>query len=361
MFPLTYSAFLGILRFMNTDQLLNLVFWNNSIAEYLASGIWFVGWITVLLLFQWVLKSRVKNSNEVTHIQGVILQLLAAASTPFLIILSLYLAVQSLVLPELAQKIFFISLVIMAIQQVMVAAQIIANYITRTQLQDEPSSKNAFQTITTVAKFFIAILGFLFILQNVGINVTSLIAGLGIGGIAIALAAQNILGDLFSSFAILFDKPFVPGDFIVVGKNSGVVQKVGIKTTRIRALQGEEIVIPNKELTSARIQNFKKLQERRVAFNVGVTYDTPTAKLKKIPGIVQKIVEDVKTARYDRTHLCEFGDSALIFEIVYYITESDYVVYMDAQQEIDLGIIEAFAKNKIQFAFPTQTVHVLKS
>ena len=347
---------------MNFEQQLAETFlWGNSLTSYLTAALWFLVWFGALYLIKSIIQMRTRKLSEVKRVRQLIFVLLSTISPKLIFIASIFLALQPLDLPKILNQVLFITLIVVIINQVLIALQIIADFFIRTKLEDEPSSRNAFQTIMIVAKFFIAVLGFLFILQNVGINVTSLIAGLGIGGIAIALAAQNILGDLFSSFAILFDKPFVPGDFIVVGQNSGVVIKFGIKTTRIRALQGEEIVIPNTELTSARIQNFKKLQERRIEAKIGVLYSTSPKKLKKIPEIIKEIVESEKHTRFDRAHLAEFGDSALIYEIIYIVTESDYAVYMDAQQNINFGIIEAFAKEKIEFAFPTQTVHLQKA
>jgi len=214
--------------------------------------------------------------------------------------------------------------------------------------------------LNIIIKIILWIIGLLLILSNLGINITSLVAGLGIGGIAIALALQNILSDLFSSFAIYFDKPFKVGDFIIIGKDMGTVEQIGIKTTRLRALQGEQIVISNQELTSARIQNFKKLSERRVAFELGVVYGTPDDKMKKIPELIEKIIKETKDTRFDRSHFKSFGDFALIFETVYYITSGEYLDYMNAQQEIGLKIKEKFSTEEIEFAYPTQTLFLNK-
>ncbi len=197
-------------------------------------------------------------------------------------------------------------------------------------------------------------------LSNLGINVTSLVASLGIGGIAIALAVQNILGDLFSAFSIYFDKPFAVGDFITVGKHKGTVQNIGLKSTRIRMLQGEELVIPNKEITSGKVSNYRRMEKRRVAFKFGVVYETKTEQLKKIPEIITEIINQTKDCEAFRVHFKEFGDSSLNYNIVYYVTNNDYDVYLSAQQEINLGIKEAFEKAKIEFAYPTQTVYINK-
>jgi small-conductance mechanosensitive channel len=212
--------------------------------------------------------------------------------------------------------------------------------------------------VQLVVKVCLWSFGLLFILSNLGVNITSLIAGLGSGGIAVALAMQNILGDLFSYFAIYFDKPFVKGDFIIIGPQLGVVDKIGIKTTRIRALQGEEIIISNSELTSSRIQNFKKMEERRVVFSFRVFYKTPLEKLEKIPQYVRDIVSAQEQVRFDRAHLAAFGESAYVFEIVYYVQSGDYNEYMDIHQNIHFQIIAVFERENIDFAYPTQKVYL---
>lgn len=220
--------------------------------------------------------------------------------------------------------------------------------------------KAAVALLSGTVKVIIWAIGGLLVLSNLGVNVTSLIAGLGIGGVAVALALQNILSDLFSSFSIYFDKPFEIGDFIIVGEHLGTVEKIGIKTTRLRALQGEEIVISNAELTTARIQNFKKLKERRVAIQFGVLYETKHELLKEIPDMLKAAVGSTKKTRFDRAHLSAYGDSAITFELVYYVLSNNYNEYMDVNQEVLLNVKEAFDTNGIVFAYPTQTVYVNK-
>ena len=192
-------------------------------------------------------------------------------------------------------------------------------------------------------------------------DIKSILAGLGIGGIALALAAQDTLKNFFGSLVIIADKPFEIGDFIVVGSNNGIVKKIGIKTTRIQTLQGEELIISNKELTESRIQNFGRMRERRIQFNFGVCYETPLEKLKKIPEIVKEIITNIEKTRLDRVHFKEFGDSALIFEVVYYVLSPDYSEYMDIQQKINFALKESFEKEKIEFAYPTQTIYLAKT
>lgn len=202
--------------------------------------------------------------------------------------------------------------------------------------------------------------GILLILSNLGINIISLVAGLGIGGIAVALAVQNILGDMFSSFALYMDKPFREGDFIVVGQHMGVVKKIGLKTTRIQALQGEEIVISNQELTSTRVQNFKRMHERRVLLRFGVTYDATSEQLRSVPATVRDCIESRKNVRFDRAHFASFGDSSLDFEVVYYVLSKEYNDFMDVQQEINLAVYDRLRSEGLSFAFPTRTVHLVQ-
>lgn len=214
--------------------------------------------------------------------------------------------------------------------------------------------------IKLIAKILLWAIAILMVLSNWGVNISALAASMGIGGIAIALAAQNILSDLFSSFSIYLDKPFEIGDYIVIGADRGTVQKIGLKTTRIQTLQGEELVVSNQELTTTRVQNFKKMTERRINFSVGVTYDTPTEKLKKIPEILEKIISSESKARFDRVHFASFDDWALRFDAVYYVLSQDYAEYMDMQQVMNFSIKEAFESESIEMAFPTQTIHVVK-
>jgi small-conductance mechanosensitive channel len=198
-------------------------------------------------------------------------------------------------------------------------------------------------------------------LDNIGIDVTALVAGLGIGGIAVALAAQNILGDLFASLSIVLDKPFVMGDFLIVGEHLGAVENIGLKTTRVRSLSGEQLVFSNADLLSSRIRNFGRMFERRVVFKIGVTYQTPRDKIEEIPGILREAVESAgDKVRFDRAHFQAYGDFSLTFETVYYVLGPDFTLYMDCQQAINLRIHERFEEEGIEFAYPTQTLFLVK-
>ncbi len=192
-------------------------------------------------------------------------------------------------------------------------------------------------------------------------NLSSLALSAGAGSIALAFALQSTLTDFFSAFSIYFDRPFEIGDYITVGNYSGTVTNIGVKSTRLKLISGEELVISNKELNSASVQNFRKLEKRRIVFTIGVTYDTPTAKLKIIPLILRGIIENTEHAEIERVHFTEFGDFALKFLVSYYVTVPDYGAYLDTQQTINFAIKEAFDREGIEMAYPTSMVYVKNS
>jgi len=227
------------------------------------------------------------------------------------------------------------------------------------QAKDERFDPTVLKILNTVVKAILWLVGVLLVLQNLGYNVTAVLGGIGVLGIAIAFGLQNILQDVFAFFSIYFDKPFKVGDFIVIGEgDKGTVKKIGIRSTRIKTLQGEELVISNEDLTNTRINNYRKLNKRRVEFKFGVTYNTPSSKLKKIPMMVEKIINDIEAAEFSRTHFKQFGEFSLVFEVVYYVTNPDYRVHMDIQQQINLQIKDQLERAKIEMALPTQTLFV---
>ena len=224
--------------------------------------------------------------------------------------------------------------------------------------QHEPEEATALGLIAIAARVVLWALVLLLALDQLGFDITALVAGLGIGGVAVALAVQSILGDLFASLSIVLDKPFVVGDFVVVGDMRGTIEYIGLKTTRVRSLDGEVIVFSNADLLKCRIRNFKQMQERRIAFSVGVTYQTPLELARRIPAMLREAVDSVEPTRFDRAHFAEYGDFALRYEVVYYVLSPEYNVYMNAQQAINLEIFRRFAEAGIEFAYPTQTVFV---
>ena len=280
----------------------------------------------------------------------------------FLLIVGLYAGAYILDLPdqirELADRIVIIAVVL---QCAIWGAHIAAEWISaqaRKRMEEDAAGGTALSVLGTPVRGVIWALAALLILDNLGIDVTALIAGLGIGGIAVALAMQNVLGDLFASLSIVLDRPFVVGDYIVVGGQMGTVERIGLKTTRVRALSGEIIVFSNNDLLSSRIQNYKQMTERRGSFALGVTYQTPVDQIEAIPDMVREIIEAEPNTRFDRGHFTSFGPSSLDFEFVYYLTVPTFSVFRDAQQAINLAIMRRFETEKIEFAYPTQTLFI---
>ncbi|HQK99360.1 MAG TPA: mechanosensitive ion channel family protein [Smithellaceae bacterium] len=226
------------------------------------------------------------------------------------------------------------------------------------KMDEDTSSATTISFLGFVARVLLWAIVLLLILGNLGVNITGLVAGLGIGGIAVALAVQNILGDLMASLSIVLDKPFVIGDFIVVDSHMGTIEHIGLKTTRLRSISGEQLIFSNNDLLKSRIRNFKRMAERRVVFSFGLVYQTPVEKLKLAKRIVSEIIDKKADARFDRVHFKEYGDFSLNFEAVYYVTVPDYNTWMDIQEDINLQIFERFAKEGIEFAYPTQTLYV---
>lgn len=209
-----------------------------------------------------------------------------------------------------------------------------------------------------IARLVVWTLVILITLDNLGFNVSAMVAGLGVSGIAVALAVQNILGDLFASLSIVIDKPFVVGDSITVDNLSGTVEHVGLKTTRVRSSTGEEIIFSNGDLLKTRIRNMKRMQERKMVFTFGVVYEIDAKVLATIPDTVKRIIEATPRTRFDRAHFKGFGASSLDFEVAFWMRTADYMASLDAQQQINLGLFEAFAEQGIAFAYPTQTLIV---
>lgn len=226
------------------------------------------------------------------------------------------------------------------------------------EVEDDAAKLTALSAADFLSAVVVWALALLMILDNLGFDITALIASLGIGGAAIALASQKLLGDLFAFFSILVDKPFVHGDFVIVGDFMGSIEHIGIKSTRIRSLDGEQLVITNEDLLQSRIRNFKRMRERRVVVEFGVTYHTPTETLRSIPDRIADFLGDEPQVRFDRAHLAEFGESSLRYEIVYWVQDPAFEVHMDIQQELLLKLIDELRDRDVDFAFPTRIVHI---
>ena len=351
--------------FVSTYGLDQMLF-GNTTGEYLIAIFLFIALALLFKVIQWTILRRLAVLAEKTEtdIDDTLIKIVKSLRPGFYMFVAFFFATQPLTFSVLGTKVLNGILIAWVALQIVIALQIFIDYIITKKFADldgdgEPDN-GIVSFMAGLAKGALWVIALLMILSNLGVNVTGLMAGLGVGGLAIAFALQGIFADLFASFAIYLDKPFAVGDHIIVGEHRGDVEKIGIKSTRIRALQGEEIVISNQELTSARVHNFKKLEERRITTQFGVTYDTPQEKLKQIPDLIKKIVDDQEGTRFNRVFFTTFGDSALLFDLVYYVESDEYKDYLAAQQEMNFKIVEEFEKLGVEMAFPTQTIHLVK-
>lgn len=280
---------------------------------------------------------------------------------PLLYFLAIYLAFRQLKTISPVDKFINFVLMILTVIFVVLALMDIITYSLKKYWAKKERSDEQKKVLTVtifLIKIIVWVIALIFVLDNLNIQITGLITGLGIGGVAIAFAAQNVLTDLFNYFTIFFDKPFDIGDFIITGNYKGTIEHIGIKTTRLRSLSGEQLIISNTDLVNSRINNYKRMQSRRINFSFGLTYDTSLNKIKKVPIIVEDIINSINKAEFDRAHFAQYAESSLLFEVVYYVRDSDYRVYMDIQQQINFKLKEEMDKLEAVFAYPTQTIHL---
>lgn len=344
-------------------DLFETVVYGNTIYAWIIAAA--VGMVTlvVLRLLQAVGTARLGALAAKARLPGgeLVVEALRKTKLFALLLAALYVATLGLTLSDRAHTIIERITVIALLLQggIWIVAALsawLARYRER-QLAQDPAAVTTVGALGFLGKVAVWSAVVLLALDNIGIDITALVAGLGIGGIAVALAVQNILGDLFASLSIVLDKPFVIGDFLIVGEHLGSVESIGLKTTRIRSLSGEQLVFANSDLLNSRIRNYGRMYERRAVFTIGVTYQTPRDKLEAIPAIIRDAVERQDKTRFDRSHFNQYGNFSLNFETVYYVLDRDYNLYMDIQQAINLRIHERFEQEGIEFAYPTQTVY----
>ncbi|MBK0378920.1 mechanosensitive ion channel family protein [Mucilaginibacter segetis] len=347
------------------NQTFDSIFLGNTLLAWGISILIFIGCIILIKVFKGVGLSQLKKwaARTTTTIDDFLIETIEKSVVPLLYIAAFYFAVNTLIIPASITRILHVAFLFVATYFVLgIITSFIKHFVfsfIKTQDDAEIKQKQA-RGLLIILNVVVWIMGFIFIINNLGYDVTTLITGLGIGGIAIALAAQTILGDLFSYFVIFFDRPFEIGDFIIVDDKMGVVDYIGIKTTRLKTLNGEQLICSNTFLTNAQVHNYKRMETRRIVFKLGVLYQTPYAQVKEIPEMVKNIIQSKEQVRFDRGHFSGFGNFSLDFEFVYYIEGSDYTLYMDKQQEIYLDIFTAFEAEKIEFAYPTQTLFLNK-
>ena len=335
----------------------------NTMHDYLiALGIIVLGFILTRII-RYIVNRQLKKLTEATEtsVDDYVIESINKFGIPILYFASIYIGIKSLTLtPGVNNVVRVATLIIVtffAIRFVSTTILLLLRAYVRRQENGEEKVKQI-GGIMLIFNIIIWAIGLLLLLDNFGVDVTAMIAGLGIGGIAIALAAQNILGDLFNYFVIFFDRPFEIGDFIIIDDKLGTVEAIGIKTTRVKSLSGEQLVFSNSDLTSSRIHNYKRMQRRRIVFGVSVVYQTSLEQVREIPSILRKAVETQELAQFDRAHFKAYGESSLNFEVVYIVLTADFNQYMDVQQAINLIIFEEFEKQGIEFAYPTRTLYM---
>jgi small-conductance mechanosensitive channel len=342
-------------------QLLNNPIWRWLLALGVAGGAYLILELIrtygLHLFERWAARTRTGADDFFVR------QLRRSTKHFILIIFGLYAGTLVLILPPAAERIAGNAALITSFWLVALWTSAMIKYYFRRRIEQKVA-EDAESSSTYIALSFLAQLALwavvsLAALANLGVNISTLLAGMGVGGVALALASQTILADLFSSFAITLDKPFRVGDFIVVGDLMGTVEHIGLKTTRLRSISGEQLVFGNSDLLKSRIKNFKRMDRRRIVFRLGVTYETPYDKLAAIPGFIQQIIEDTPRTTFDRAHFLSYDDFALTFEVVYYVDSANYNTYMDIQQAINLALFKRFETEGIEFAYPTRTVYTI--
>lgn len=345
-------------------EILNQTVLGNSLMQWLIAATVLVLSFIVMRLTKRIATRRLSILAAKTSTQwdDIIVDAIKQTRTLFMLFASILIGSMFIELSDrvhsIMQAVFIIALLIQVGIWLTVITLSVVSYYSNQTLSKNPAAASSINFVGFIGKIFIWSAITLVALDSLGIQVTTVVAGLGIGGVAVALAVQNILGDLFASLSIILDKPFVIGDFLIIDEHLGSVEYIGLKTTRLRSLSGEQLIFSNSDLLKSRIRNYGRMYERRVVFNIGVIYSTPRNKLRRIPEIIRDSIQAQDNTRFDRSHFMKYGDYALQFETVYYIKSPDYNIYMDIQQAVYFAIHEAFEKEQIEFAYPTQKLFV---
>jgi len=349
---------------MTLNEILNYTVFGNVLRDYILAITVFVVTIIVFKAIKYQVIKKLRHAADKTKsdIDDLLIKIVDKVGWHFYIFFATYFAINFIQLPAIILTIFSYATPIVVVFIIVRSVQQVVNYgILKVTKEKEPENGTSVANVLgRITKGILWSLAFLYIITQFGYDITTVVASFGVAGIVLAFGLQHVLSDIFASFSIFFDKPFNVGDFITVGDNWGVVKKVGIRSTRIQSLQGQEVIIPNQELTSAQIHNYKKMEKRRVQFSYGLIYDTSSEKIEKALEITKQVVSSVDLVDFDRVHFKEYGDFSLNFEVVYHVNTSDYNKYMDIQQEINLNLKKEFEKEKIEFAYPTQTVIINK-
>jgi small-conductance mechanosensitive channel len=347
------------------SEILSRQFLGNSLQAWLTASLTTAILFVVLMVVRRLLVSRlgVLAARTTNQIDDMVVALIGETRAWVLLVLAIYVGVAPLKLPPRVELYLAPAAKLVLLWQAAVwGAGAIAFWVKHHLEHRSGTGDRAgiamINAMGVGAKVILWILVMITALKSVfAIEITPLITGLGVSGIAVALAVQNILGDLIAALAIVFDKPFDVGDTIGVDTITGTVEHIGLKTTRIRSVTGEQIIIGNGDLLKSRLRNFRRMYQRRVLFNLDVTFDTPSEALAKLPAIIEKIVSAQSPVKFDRCHVSSFSESAIRIETVYYVLDPDYKKYMDVQQAINLEVLRRFAAEQVKFAFPSRTVY----
>ena len=344
------------------------IYFNNTVKEYMIAAGTFAVVLAVFLIGRNLLVGRLRwlAQQTETHFDDLFVDLLEMIRNPECYILAFYAATRPLVVPTWLDRAFHAVVILAVTFRIATMIQRVVRFAIEEGVMRHHEQDTAYihtsKTLNYVTSFIVWACAVLFALSNLGFNISSMIAGLGIGGIAVALAAQAVLGDLFAAIALYLDRPFVIGDAITFNDTTGEVEQIGFKTTRIRAVGGELLIIPNSQLASAKIQNWRHLAKRRVVQVYNAAYGTPPEKLAKLPGQIAQLIEQAgggKT-KTDRVHLKSLSSWSIDIEAVYFVLSADYGDHMDIQQRLHLAVLDLFAKEGIQIPFPTQSVVLSK-
>jgi small-conductance mechanosensitive channel len=350
---------------INWRDILHFEFLGNSVAEWGLALVTFLVTLTVLPIVKGFIAARRRSwtaqDRQQFHAAIELTTLLAArTSRVFLWAVALYLASRYLTFPPRLERVIAITIVSLFWLQVglwaMATVRFLIDQRRARSAEVDAILTGSMDVILFSVGLIIWAMVMLLALDNLGVQIKPLLAGLGIGGIAIALAVQTVLGDLLASMSIALDKPFGVGDSLTIGDFQGTVEHIGVKSTKLRSLSGEQIIIANADIVKARVRNFGRMGDRRAVFQFGVTYETPVDVLAAIPGEVRRIVEAQPETRFDRCHFLVYGDTALQFELVYFLTKPDFLVYADTQQAINLSLLTRLREMKVQLAAPTRAM-----
>lgn len=317
-----------------------------------------VGLSLALLLVRRVIRARYATLAATPQIELMETPLHAASrtTTTFIILLSLYIAAHTLNLDVRVERALTTLFTISVFWQVGLWATVavlgMLENRRRTTLAANPAAGSSIGILGFLARFTIWSFVLLLTLDNLGVEIKSLLAGLGIGGIAVALAAQNILGDLFASLSITLDRPFVVGDSLTVDTYSGTVEYIGIKSTRLRAPSGEQIIMPNASLLSSRVRNNTRMSQRRVVLTLGVDQSASAEVLQSLPERIRTLVKSHKPVRFDRAHFAKINANSYDFEVVYFVLTADFARHMDIQQSINLGLVQMLQELGLEYSSP---------